>query len=190
MTGHPASPAEPTDARAAEYGDARSRDAELADVVACGFSIAVAESLTGGLVLASIVSVPGASAVLRGGVVAYDTELKHRVLGVDAALLAEFGPVDPRVAEQMARGARRIGTTEAGEAQIGVSTTGVAGPTPDPQTGTPVGTVFIGISSVRGDRSIAVHAHGDRAQIREWSVREAIRAVLEEARILGEHAHS
>ncbi|WP_187976423.1 CinA family protein [Mycetocola sp. JXN-3] len=190
MTGHPASPAEPTDARAAESGDARSREAELADVVACGYSIAVAESLTGGLVLASIVSVPGASAVLRGGVVAYDTELKHRVLGVDAVLLAEFGPVDPRVAEQMARGARRIGTTAAGEAQIGVSTTGVAGPTPDPQTGTPVGTVFIGISSVRGDRSIAVHARGDRAQIREWSVREAIRAVLEEARILGEHAHS
>ena len=69
---------------------------------AAGLTVATAESLTAGLVAATIADVPGASAVLRGGVVSYAVEVKASVLGVDAAWLAEHGPVDPRVAEEMA----------------------------------------------------------------------------------------
>ena len=105
-----------------------------ADVLAAlgqaGLSLAVAESLTGGLLAATLVDVPGASAVFRGGVIAYATDVKATLLGVDPALLAERGPVDPQVAAQMATGVRvRLG------ADVGVSTTGVAGP--DPQDGQP-----------------------------------------------------
>ena len=93
-------------------------------------TVALAESLTGGLLSAALVEIPGASTVLRGAVVAYATELKHQVLGVDARLLAERGPVDPYVAIQMAAGTRRVLG-----ADWGLSTTGVAGP--GPQDGVP-----------------------------------------------------
>ena len=101
-----------------------------------GRTVAVAESLTGGLVVAALVGVPGASKVLRGGVVAYMTDLKESLLGVDPELLARVGAVDPDVALAMARGvAERLG------ADYGVATTGVAGP--DPQDGQPVGRVYV-----------------------------------------------
>jgi PncC family amidohydrolase len=107
-----------------------------------GRTLAVAESLTGGLVAATIVAVPGASAALRGGVVAYATEVKASVLGVDAGLLARVGAVDPDVADAMAAGvARLLG------ADYGVATTGVAGP--DPQDGHPVGEVWISVCGPR-----------------------------------------
>ena len=103
-----------------------------------GRTVAVAESLTGGLVVAALVGVPGASKVVRGGVVAYMTDLKASLLGVDEALLARVGPVDPDVAAAMARGvAVRLG------ADYGVATTGVAGP--DPQDGHPVGEVHVAV---------------------------------------------
>ncbi|MDI1457603.1 CinA family protein, partial [Streptomyces sp. ATE26] len=101
-----------------------------------GESLAVAESLTGGLVAAEITGVPGASKVFRGSVTAYATELKRELLGVDATLLAERGAVDPQVAGQMAAGVRK-----ALGADWGLATTGVAGP--DPQDGQSVGTVFV-----------------------------------------------
>jgi len=101
-----------------------------------GRTVAVAESLTGGLLVAALVGVPGASKVLRGGVVAYMTDLKSSLLGVDPDLLARVGAVDPDVALAMARGvAERLG------ADYGVATTGVAGP--DPQDGQPVGRVYV-----------------------------------------------
>ncbi|MEU6658670.1 CinA family protein [Streptomyces sp. NPDC046821] len=103
-----------------------------------GQTLAVAESLTGGLVAAEITSVPGASRVFRGSVTSYATELKRDVLGVDGTLLAERGAVDPDVAQQMATGVRR-----ALGADWGISTTGVAGP--DEQDGQPVGTVFVAV---------------------------------------------
>ncbi len=93
-----------------------------------GIRLAVAESLTGGLVAASLVSVPGASLAFTGAIVAYDTSLKASLLGVDSSLLQRVGPVDAQVARQMAAGARAA----CGEAEVGVATTGVAGPAADP----------------------------------------------------------
>ncbi|MFD9904940.1 CinA family protein [Streptomyces sp. NPDC059063] len=104
-----------------------------------GETLAVAESLTGGLVAAEVTAVPGASRAFRGAVTAYATELKRDVLGVDGALLAARGAVDAEVALQMAAGARRLLG-----ADWGVATTGVAGP--EPQDGQPVGTVFVAVA--------------------------------------------
>jgi nicotinamide-nucleotide amidase len=90
-----------------------------------GETVAAAESLTGGLVAAALTDVPGASNAFRGGVVAYATELKAQLLGVDVGILKKHGPVYAPVAAAMAEGVRnRLGAT------IGVSTTGVAGPGP------------------------------------------------------------
>jgi nicotinamide-nucleotide amidase len=133
-----------------------------------GLTLAVAESLTGGLVLADLVAVPGASVVVRGGVVAYATDLKHGLLGVDAALLAAGGPVQAPVAEQMASGVRsRLA------ADVGLATTGVAGP--DPQDGHPPGEVWIAVASSTGVRSLRLELGGDRGTIR----RETVEAVLD-----------
>ena len=102
-----------------------------------GQSLAVAESLTGGLVAGALTAVPGASRVVRGSVTAYATDLKRDVLGVDGALLAARGAVDGEVARQMASGVRRVLG-----ADWGLATTGVAGP--DPQDGLSGGHRFRG----------------------------------------------
>lgn len=150
---------------------------KAADVVAAlterGLTIAVAESLTGGLVVAELVSVPGASVVVRGGIVAYATELKAQLLGVDASLLAREGAIHPLVAEQMALGVReRLG------ADVGLATTGAAGP--DPQDGHEPGEVWLGISTVSGTRSRGLRLSGDRATIRQQTVDAVLRLVLED----------
>ncbi|MFB8211667.1 CinA family protein [Streptomyces sp. NPDC056010] len=133
-----------------------------------GETLAVAESLTGGLVAAELTSVPGASQAFRGSVTAYATPLKSEVLGVDAGLLAERGAVDADVARQMATGVRR-----ALGADWGVATTGVAGP--EPQDGRPVGTVFVAVSGPDGTEKVsALRLNGDRADIRKKSVRSAL----------------
>lgn len=112
----------------------------VAALTAAGLTVATAESLTGGLLAATLTEVPGASAVLRGGLVVYATDLKHRLAGVDAALLADRGPVDPDVAIALADGARiRCG------ADIGVGLTGVAGPAE--QHGLPPGTWYVALRS-------------------------------------------
>ena len=139
-------------------------------------TVAVAESLTGGLLLSTLISVPGASAAVRGGVVAYATDLKTSLLGVDAALLQHAGAVDPEVARQMAVGVReRLGAT------YGVATTGVAGP--DPQDGQPVGRVLIACSGP-GGRVLAreldlAGALGGRNGVRRAAVAEAIALLIE-----------
>ncbi|MFF6999615.1 CinA family protein [Streptomyces sp. NPDC008313] len=146
-----------------------------------GETLAVAESLTGGLVAAELTAVPGASKALRGSVTAYATELKHRVLGVDATLLAEHGAVDPQVAAQMAAGVRK-----ALGADWGIATTGVAGP--DPQDGQPVGTVFVAVAgppgpadgAVDGGKVASLRLNGVRAEIRMESVRSVLALLLEE----------
>lgn len=132
-----------------------------------GETLAVAESLTGGLLTNAFITVPGASTVVRGGVIAYATDLKNTLLGVDADLLAQRGAVDGQVAEQMAAGVRsRLGAT------YGLSTTGVAGP--DPQDGHEVGTVYLGLAHPGGCRHARVHLVGDRSEIRAGSVVEAL----------------
>lgn len=147
--------------------------AVVGELVRRELTIAVAESLTGGLLVADLISVPGASRVVRGGVVAYDTALKHSLLGVEQELLAEHGAVHPEVAAQMARGVRDRLAVGGHSASVGISTTGVAGP--DPQDGQPVGTVFIGVSV--GDRTIVVPLSlgGTRAAIRRAVVSESLK---------------
>lgn len=144
--------------------------------------IAVAESLTGGLVTAALVAVPGASHVLSGGIVSYDTELKHTLLGVDRDLLDEEGPVCEEVALQMAAGVRRAcAVTVDGEPQpadVGVATTGVAGPDADPQTGQEPGTVWLAVSGPGGDEAIEFRFSGSRDEIRNAAVQECLHLLL------------
>ncbi|MBT2481327.1 CinA family protein [Streptomyces sp. ISL-94] len=131
-------------------------------------TLAVAESLTGGMVAAALTAVPGASRSFRGSVTAYATELKHRILGVDAGLLAAEGAVNVQVAEEMAAGVRRVMG-----ASWGIATTGVAGP--DPQDGQPVGTVFVAVAGPGIRNTARLRLNGSRAEIR----RESARTVLE-----------
>lgn len=136
----------------------------------CGLSLACAESLTGGLVCAALTAVPGASTVLRGGVVAYTVEAKERVLGVDADLLERCGPVHADTARAMARAA-----TVLFGADFGVSTTGVAGP--EPHGGHSVGTVFVAVAALGVDAPVHVRQlqlRGDRDAIRAASVLAAL----------------
>ena len=125
-------------------------------------TVAVAESLTGGLVMAALTSVPGASATVRGGVVAYATQVKREVLGVDGDLLDAKGAVDAEVAMQMADGVR-----EAIGADFGVATTGVAGP--DGQDGKAPGVVFVAVSTPFGRWHRELLIEGDRDGIRTRS---------------------
>lgn len=141
-------------------------------------TVAVAESLTGGMLTAELTSVPGASAAVLGGAVVYATELKHTLLGVDAALLAAEGPVHPEVARQLAAGVRERLAVDGHPADLGIATTGVAGP--GSQGGQPVGTVYLGIATAEGARSIALSLSGDRDAIRRRTVVEAIDALASE----------
>lgn len=157
----------------------RRTDAErlLERLAELGWTVGVAESLTGGLVVSALVGVPGASAVVRGGIVAYATELKHTLLGVDPTLLDAHGAVHPRVARQMAEGVRfRLGR-EDDPCDVGISTTGIAGPdTPD---GQPVGTVHIGVATPLGTRVESLELAGTRDEIRAETARRAVRTALE-----------
>jgi len=137
------------------------------------WTIATAESLTGGLLAAAITSIPGASASMRGGVVAYATDVKQSLLRVDADLLATAGAVDPAVAWQMAERVRGLLG-----ADVGVSTTGVAGP--DPQDGKPVGTVHIAVVTPDGAGITTLEIPGSREQIRTQTVDRALAVCLEE----------
>jgi nicotinamide-nucleotide amidase len=143
----------------------------LARLQAAGHTLAVAESLTGGLLAAAITDIPGSSAVFRGGVVSYATELKASLLGVDAAMLARHGAVYPPVAAEMATGVRiRLGAT------YGLATTGVAGP--DPADGQPVGTVHIAVSAADDTVVRTVLLAGDRHEIRRLTVGHVLGLLL------------
>lgn len=141
-------------------------------LIARGLTISAAESLTGGLLLAALTSVPGASAVVRGGSVVYMTDTKSGVLGVSAELLAERGPVDADVARAMAASARELWG-----ADLGVATTGVAGP--DPQGGHPVGEVHLALAHSAGvtHEQLDLGHAGSRAHIRELTVQRALALV-------------
>lgn len=142
--------------------------------------IATCESLTGGLIGATLVEVPGASEVVKGGLITYQSEAKTILAGVPAQTIDTYDVVSAEVAVAMAQGAReRLG------ADIAVSATGLAGP----GGGTierPVGTVFLGVSTADRTYPIALHLSGDRARIRTLTVKHALDAVRREA--LGQDA--
>jgi nicotinamide-nucleotide amidase len=145
-----------------------------------GATLAVAESLTGGLVAAELTGVPGASRSFLGSVTAYATPLKERLLGVDGELLAARGAVDAQVAREMAEGVRRgLG------ADWGAATTGVAGP--DAQDGQPVGTVFVAVAGPGGvARVVPLRLAGDRTEIRRASVGAVLELLAECLRTVSE----
>ena len=174
---------------AAAAGGTGDPAAAVAALRSAGLTVAAAESLTAGQVSARLADVPGASTVLRGGVVSYATEVKASVLGVDAALLAASGPVHPEVARQMARGVRVLLG-----ADVGVATTGVAGP--GPQDGHAAGTVFVALtwedatatdSDPRPEvelveEVLALSLGGDRAQVRAAATAAALELVADVVR--------
>jgi nicotinamide-nucleotide amidase len=135
-------------------------------------TVATAESLTAGMVSAVLADTPGASGMLQGGVVAYQNSVKENVLRVPPELLADVGSVDSGVAAAMADGAR----TALG-ADIGISTTGVAGP--EAHDGKPVGTVYIGIATAAGTAGFEYLFSGNRAEIRGQACGAALERLLE-----------
>jgi nicotinamide-nucleotide amidase len=143
----------------------------LAALLRAGATVAVAESLTGGLLTAALTTPPGASAAVRGGLVVYATDLKATLAGVPVPLLHAEGPVSPDVAGALAAGARdRLGAT------YGLGITGVAGP--DPQGGRPVGTVYVALAGPRGGRVRNLTLSGDRDAIRAAAVDAALAELL------------
>ncbi|MCL2788269.1 MAG: nicotinamide-nucleotide amidohydrolase family protein [Micrococcales bacterium] len=133
-----------------------------------GWTVATAESLTGGLLTAALVAVPGASDVVRGGITAYQDEVKAQILGVDAALLERTGPVTAEVAGLMAQGACRVLG-----ADIGISTTGVAGPASVGDV--EPGTAYVAVQVLGSEPAVrAVRVKGDRTTVR---VRTVVRAL-------------
>lgn len=157
----------------------------IATLVERGDSVATAESLTGGLLCAELTGVPGASAVVRGGLVAYAVSVKADVLGVDADLLRRRGAIDEAVAAQMARGVRRVL-----DSTYGVATTGAAGPDADPggrDTG-PVepGRGFVAVAGPDGEIVRSFDGRGgDREAVRRVAVAAALEAL---AQALSGHA--
>lgn len=124
-------------------------------------TLATAESCTGGLCAQRMTALPGASAVFKGGVVSYWSEVKHSVLGVPQELLGRYGAVSPQVAAAMAQGARKTL-----ESDFALSFTGVAGPDPD-DWGNPVGLVYVALAWNGGEYVRAVHAIGSREKVRQ-----------------------
>lgn len=139
--------------------------------------LATAESCTGGLVGHLITNVAGSSAYYLGGVIVYSNEAKVLLLGVSQETLAQSGAVSEQTVLEMAQGVRK-----AMRADIGVSVSGIAGPT----GGTPekpVGTVWIGLSSPRDEIARQFLWSGDRLAIKEQSAQAALKMVVEHLRI-------
>lgn len=139
-----------------------------------GLHVSTAESCTGGLISGALTSVAGSSSVVEGGIVSYSNDVKNKVLGVSSDDLKVFGAVSEPVALQMAGGSRHVLSTD-----VAVSVTGIAGPGGGSKE-KPVGTVWFGISSVRGTRAECCHFDGDRALVREQTVNHALQMMLNE----------
>lgn len=140
---------------------------------AAGRTVGTAESLTGGLIAATLTEVPGSSEVVRGGVVSYAAEVKRDVLGVDAEVIARCGVVSGETARAMAEGARRELACD-----IAVAVTGIAGPG-GAEPGKPVGTVWIGLADAAGTRAQLFAFEGTREDVRFHTVRAALEMVVE-----------
>ena len=152
--------------------DSRPVEEHVLDAArALELSLATAESCTGGLVAARLTSVPGASDVFRGGIVAYENDVKLAQLGVPDETLAAHGAVSPETAAAMAAGAR-----ESLEATVAVSVTGVAGPdggTPEK----PVGLVYVHVSAPGAEKGRELRLPGDREAIRRRATAAALHLV-------------
>jgi len=136
-----------------------------------GLTVASAESLTGGGLGDQLSSTSGASATYRGGVVSYATEVKQSLLGVTDETVERYGVVSAECAVQMATGVRALVGSD-----WAVSTTGVAGPTP--QEAKQPGTVFVGIAGPGEARAVELRLEGDRASIRQQTCAAALSTVL------------
>lgn len=160
-------------ARAALGAHVYGADGDTLDAVVhgllrgAGATVAVAESLTGGLLGARLTELGGSSETFRGGVVAYATELKSVLLGVPPAVLATDGAISAETAAVMAEGVRdRLGAT------YGLAVTGVAGPAE--QEGAPVGTVYVGLAGPAGSVAVARRLSGDRGRVRALATGAAL----------------
>lgn len=150
----------------------RAAAAVLTELTRRGRTLATAESLTAGLLCATLTEVPGASAVIRGGLIVYATDLKATLAGVDRDLLDRHGAVHPEVAAQLASGA-----AHACDADYGLGLTGVAGP--DPQDGVSPGTVYVGLATPERTTSRKHQLAGDRQAIRAGAVTVALTQLAE-----------
>jgi len=137
------------------------------------WKLAVAESCTGGLIGARLTSVPGSSSYFAGGVIAYSNDLKKNLLNVSAGLLESEGAVSGPVVEAMVRG-----VIAATGADCGISVTGVAGPDGGTEE-KPVGTVWVGVAVPSGTTSRLFTFSGDRAAVREQTVKTALELFLD-----------
>ena len=146
--------------------------AVIHELVSRGLTLGTAESLTGGGVGAALTSVPGASGAYVGGVISYATRVKVEVLGVPLEVVYGDGVVSAPCARAMAAGVRRFL-----DADVGVSTTGVAGP--DRQEGKPAGTVFVAVADVRGESVRALQLGGDRETIRAATTAAALELLVD-----------
>lgn len=145
-----------------------------------GLFVAVAESVTGGLICAKLIDIPGASKVVLGGIVAYQNDVKQNLLGVPKELLERAGSVDSEVAIIMAASVREqlaLANSKNVSFVIGLSSTGVAGP--DSVGGRKVGEALIGFSSAMGEGHRAFNFQGDRAQIRSQALDAALLVLRE-----------
>ena len=138
----------------------------------CQYSISTAESCTGGLLSQTITAISGSSAYFMGGVVAYSNPIKEQLLGVNRHTLETLGAVSGQTAQEMADGVRRRLQTE-----IGLSTTGIAGPTGATET-KPVGLVYLGISLPERTWTFECNFSGDRLQVMRASVVEILERLL------------
>lgn len=151
----------------------------IAGAKARGVTIGCAESLTGGMVASALVDVPGASAVFKGSIVAYDLMVKHELLGVSAGQLAQHGAVNAEVAAAMAEGA-----VAALGVDIAVATTGVAGPDPDPVSGAQPGVIFIAVAGGElGTMVREMSVEGNRESVRMAARRAALQALYDAVHI-------
>jgi PncC family amidohydrolase len=140
-----------------------------------GWTVAAAESCTGGLVTSVLTEIPGSSDYVRGGVVAYADRVKEEILGVPGELLFTHGAVSGPVAEAMARGVRSLLGTE-----VGVAVTGIAGPGGGSNE-KPVGTVWFGVDGPQGSSTELRRFSGDRSQVRRGAVEHALTLLIQAA---------
>jgi CDP-diacylglycerol--glycerol-3-phosphate 3-phosphatidyltransferase len=161
-------------------GAPEASPADVAEALASsGLTVAVAESMTGGMIGSLITDRPGSSAYFVGGVIAYSNKVKCEQLGVPGSLLETVGAVSREVGEAMAQGVRmRLGTS------LGVAVTGIAGPAAE-GTGKPVGLTYIAVASDGHVGSREFTFTGDRASIRRQAATEALRMLVAEARSVG-----